>query len=1023
MLEKLGLPPKPSLRGNSWVVDASHCQGCSSQFTFINRKHHCRRCGGIFCNTCSQQRMVLRGQGDSPVRICEPCKKLEEAARFEMRYGHKSRAAKGGSKYASKKEDEILNQILGNEDKIFSTQKTSASCSNIPEVASQVEGGDIVRHLSLNQPTDMLTEVGSATPEDLRQQAVVEKKKYRTLKAEGKSEEALRAFKRGKELERQAGALEISLRKNRKKALSSSNLNDVHQIKDDFKASADKNKLAAQKSKETDDLSVELKELGWSDVDLRDAEKRPATLTLEGELSSLLREVSQKSSKEKQTVSTDKSQVIVHKKKALELKRAGNLIEAKEELKRAKNLERKIEEEELLGEADDSDDELSSLIRSMDADEHDDLSARHKSDPNFEFDHISGIADDLALDGKFEVTDEDLDDPEITSALKSLGWVEDTAYSEDLDGQVASSNRESFVTEIQSLKREALNQKRAGHTAEAMALLKKAKLLEMELENSDSHGSDLINLGSAIIQKGTVLQSVEEPLLSTRASANDTGPKLAPKSKLMIQKELIGLKKKALSLRREGRLDESEEELKRAKALEEQLEEMNKAPPVTQPSIGSRQTYNNIHTTLGNGDEEEVTDQDMHDPSYLSLLKNLGWEDEDNAEVLSTTLKEKNRSSKYMNSSITQSVINVEAGTSRKSKSEIQRELLTLKRKALTLRRQGESEEADEVLKMARLLEAQLHESEESTQREDSPESNKGNAPSDALQNIKSSLQVDLHDSRIGDSERQVKDKVSLEKPDEIVHESEKPYIHELHSSLAIVSQPHFSSLQQEILAHKRKAVAFKRDGKLAEAKEELRQAKLLEKRMEDMPQTTTNSSDASASDVSSVDKEASPSSVSKPLSSRDRFKIQQESLGHKRQALKLRREGRTAEADAEFELAKALESQLQELDPPDSAGSSVSAEPVDDVSVEDFLDPQLLSALQSIGLEDGQTRSQGIEGPESTKLNTDANIEREQLVEQIKAEKVKAVNLKRSGKQAEALDTLRRAKLYEKKLQSLTSK
>lgn len=39
--------------------------------------------------------MVLRGQGDSPVRICEPCKKLEEAARFEMRYGHKGRAGKG----------------------------------------------------------------------------------------------------------------------------------------------------------------------------------------------------------------------------------------------------------------------------------------------------------------------------------------------------------------------------------------------------------------------------------------------------------------------------------------------------------------------------------------------------------------------------------------------------------------------------------------------------------------------------------------------------------------------------------------------------------------------------------------------------------------------------------------------------------------------------------------------------------------------------------------------------------------
>lgn len=60
----------------------------------VEYQHHCRRCGGIFCGSCTQQRMFLRGQGDSPVRICEPCKKLEEAARFE-RYGHKSRAARG----------------------------------------------------------------------------------------------------------------------------------------------------------------------------------------------------------------------------------------------------------------------------------------------------------------------------------------------------------------------------------------------------------------------------------------------------------------------------------------------------------------------------------------------------------------------------------------------------------------------------------------------------------------------------------------------------------------------------------------------------------------------------------------------------------------------------------------------------------------------------------------------------------------------------------------------------------------
>ncbi|BBH00677.1 phosphoinositide-binding protein, partial [Prunus dulcis] len=148
MLEKIGLPAKPSLRGNTWVVDASHGQGCTSQFTFINRKHHCRRRGGLFCNSCTQPKMFLRGQGDSPVRICEHCENLEEAARFE-RHGHKTRAGRVTILIPSKSGD------------------------------------------------------GSAYPEELRQQALDEKK-YKILKGEGRPAEALRAFKREKELERLA---------------------------------------------------------------------------------------------------------------------------------------------------------------------------------------------------------------------------------------------------------------------------------------------------------------------------------------------------------------------------------------------------------------------------------------------------------------------------------------------------------------------------------------------------------------------------------------------------------------------------------------------------------------------------------------------------------------------------------------------------------------------------------------------------------------------------------------------------
>jgi hypothetical protein len=279
---------------------------------------------------------------------------------------------------------------------------------------------------------------------------------------------------------------------------------------------------------------------------------------------------------------------------------------------------------------------------------------------------------------------------------------------------------------------------------------------------------------------------------------------------------------------------------------------------------------------------------------------------------------------------------------------------------------------------------------------------------------------------------------VMLGRPEDTdgAHEQRNKYA--ANSVQASVSKNDGNSLQQDILVHKRKALALKREGKLAEAKEELRKAKLLEKRMEEdnsqkfsekgvevsHSQPSTSSGDLLGSDVSSAGKKVtSPSSVSKTLSSRDRFKIQQESLSHKRQALKLRREGRTVEADAELELAKTLEAQLEESGTHDSARSA--AEPADDVTVEDFLDPQLLSALKAIGVGDAISGAPSLEISEKQHVaaKPDKSVEeRVQLEEQIKAERIKAVNFKRSGKQAEALDALRRAKLFEKKVNSLAT-
>ena len=37
-----------------WTDDNSvnSCHNCRNDFTFLNRRHHCRLCGKIFCNIC-----------------------------------------------------------------------------------------------------------------------------------------------------------------------------------------------------------------------------------------------------------------------------------------------------------------------------------------------------------------------------------------------------------------------------------------------------------------------------------------------------------------------------------------------------------------------------------------------------------------------------------------------------------------------------------------------------------------------------------------------------------------------------------------------------------------------------------------------------------------------------------------------------------------------------------------------------------------------------------------------------------
>ncbi|XP_049870652.1 RUN and FYVE domain-containing protein 2 isoform X2 [Pectinophora gossypiella] len=52
--------------------DATACTACTKEFTIARRKHHCRRCGHIFCGACSEKTVALTGN-TKPVRVCDAC--------------------------------------------------------------------------------------------------------------------------------------------------------------------------------------------------------------------------------------------------------------------------------------------------------------------------------------------------------------------------------------------------------------------------------------------------------------------------------------------------------------------------------------------------------------------------------------------------------------------------------------------------------------------------------------------------------------------------------------------------------------------------------------------------------------------------------------------------------------------------------------------------------------------------------------------------------------------------------------
>uniref|UniRef100_A0A674EQD5 RUN and FYVE domain containing 2 n=1 Tax=Salmo trutta TaxID=8032 RepID=A0A674EQD5_SALTR len=63
--------------GQIWLKDkdSNICKLCEKEFSISRRKHHCRNCGEIFCNACSDNELPLPAS-PKPVRVCDTCHAL-----------------------------------------------------------------------------------------------------------------------------------------------------------------------------------------------------------------------------------------------------------------------------------------------------------------------------------------------------------------------------------------------------------------------------------------------------------------------------------------------------------------------------------------------------------------------------------------------------------------------------------------------------------------------------------------------------------------------------------------------------------------------------------------------------------------------------------------------------------------------------------------------------------------------------------------------------------------------------------
>jgi hypothetical protein len=73
--------PQFTLVSPEWVPDeqSSYCELCSTKFSQLKRRHHCRMCGAVRCGKCCSEKIALPQLGiEEAERVCASCRTVAE---------------------------------------------------------------------------------------------------------------------------------------------------------------------------------------------------------------------------------------------------------------------------------------------------------------------------------------------------------------------------------------------------------------------------------------------------------------------------------------------------------------------------------------------------------------------------------------------------------------------------------------------------------------------------------------------------------------------------------------------------------------------------------------------------------------------------------------------------------------------------------------------------------------------------------------------------------------------------------